>query len=192
MKENGLTLEKARSRRYPTRTIMDADYADDIALLANTSAQAESLLHTLERTAGGIDLDVNANKTEYMCFDQCGDIFTLNGGSLKRVNKFTYLGSSVSSTENHISTWLANARIAIDRQSVIWNSDMSDKIKHNFYQAAVVSILLYGCTTWKLTKRMEKNLDGNCTSILRAILNKSGKQHPIKQRLYSYQPTISN
>ena len=42
MKENALTLEKARSRRYPTETITDKDYADDIALLANTPTQAES------------------------------------------------------------------------------------------------------------------------------------------------------
>ena len=47
MKENGLTLEKARSRRYPAWTIMDADYADDIILLANTPIQAKSLLHIL-------------------------------------------------------------------------------------------------------------------------------------------------
>ena len=52
MKENGFALEKARSRRYPARTIMGADYADDIALLANTLTQAESLLRNLERATG--------------------------------------------------------------------------------------------------------------------------------------------
>ena len=36
MKEHGFTLAKARSRKYPARTITNADYADDIALLANT------------------------------------------------------------------------------------------------------------------------------------------------------------
>ena len=39
MKENGYTLAKARSRRYPAKTITDVVYADDIALLANTHAQ---------------------------------------------------------------------------------------------------------------------------------------------------------
>ena len=52
MKENGFILKKARSRRYPAQTITDADYADDIALLANTPVQAESLLHSLEKAAG--------------------------------------------------------------------------------------------------------------------------------------------
>ena len=44
MKENGFTLKKTRSRRYPIQTIMNADKADDIAFLANTPTQAESLL----------------------------------------------------------------------------------------------------------------------------------------------------
>ena len=64
-------------------------------------------------------------------------------------------------------------------------------MKRSFFQAAVVSILLYGWTTWTLTKRMEKNLDGNYTRMLRAILNKSWRQHPTKQQLYSHVPLIT-
>ena len=58
-----------RSRRYPTKTITDADYADDIAILANTHNQAETQLNSLEWTAAGTDLHINAYKTEYMCFN---------------------------------------------------------------------------------------------------------------------------
>ena len=53
-------------------------------------------------------------------------------------------------------------------------------------QAAVVLILLYGCTTWTLTKRLEKNLDGNYTRMLWAILNKSWRQHPTRHQLYGH------
>ena len=147
MKENAFKLTKERSTRYPTQTITDADYADDIALLANAATQAETLLHSLERAAAGIGLHINAHKTEYMCFNQTGDISTLNSSSLKLVDKFTLLGSSVSSTEKDINTRLAKAKTAIDRLSVIWKSDQTDKMKRSFFQAAVVSRLLYGCTT---------------------------------------------
>ena len=121
------------------------DEADDIALSINTPAQAESLPHSLEKAGGGTGLHVKADKTEYMCFkqNQKGGISRLKVGFLKLVDKFTYLGSSVSFTVNDISSRLAKAWIAINRLSVIWNSDLSDKIKHNFFQAAVVSILLY-------------------------------------------------
>ena len=99
IRENGFVLTKKRSRRYSAKTITDADYADEVALLANTSNQAETLLHSLEPATAGISLHVNAHKTEYMCYNQTGDISTLDGTSLKLVDKFTYLGSSVSSTE---------------------------------------------------------------------------------------------
>ena len=64
-------------------------------------------------------------------------------------------------------------------------------MKCSFFQAAVVSILLYGCTTWMLTKRLEKKLDGNYTRMLRAILNKSWRQHPKRHQLYGHQPPIT-
>ena len=154
--------------------------------MSNAPAQAETLLHSLERAAVGIGFHVNAHKTEYKRFNQTGDISTLNGSALKLVDKFTYLGSSVSSTETDIDTCLAKAWTANDRLLVIWKSDLTDKMKLSFFQAAVMSILLYGCTTWTLTKRMEKKLDGNCTKMLRAILNESWRQHPTKQQLYGH------
>ena len=69
IRENGFELTKRRSKRYPAKTITDADYADDLALLANTPNQAETLLHSLERAAADIGLHVNAHKTEYMCYN---------------------------------------------------------------------------------------------------------------------------
>ena len=93
--ENGFELIKKRSRRYTAKTITNAD---NIAIQANTPNQAETLLHSLERAAAGIGLHVNAHKTEYMCYNQT-DISTLDGTSLKLVDKFTYLRNSLSSTE---------------------------------------------------------------------------------------------
>ena len=99
MKDNGFRLAKARSRRYSAQTITDADYTDDIVILPNTPAQAETLLQSLERAAGGIGLHDKTYKTKYMCYNQRGDISTLKSGLLKLVDKFTNLGINVSSTE---------------------------------------------------------------------------------------------
>ena len=103
-----------------------------------------------------------------MCYNQTGDISTVDGTSLKLVDKFTYLGSSVSSIEKDIDMRLTKTWTAFNRLSIIWKSDLTNKMKRSFFQAAVVSILLYGCTTWTLTKRLEKKLDGNYTRMLRA------------------------
>ena len=64
-------------------------------------------------------------------------------------------------------------------------------MKRSFFQSAVALILLYGCTTWNLTKRLEKKLDGNYTRMLRAILNKSWRQHPTRHQLYGHLPPIT-
>ena len=67
-----------------------------------------------------------------MCFNQTGDISRRNGSSLKLVDKFTYLGNSVSSTKTDINTRLAKSWTAISRLSVIWKSDLTDKMKQFF------------------------------------------------------------
>ena len=95
-----------------------------------------------------------------MCFNQAGDISTLDG------------------------TWYQYNQIQCFAMELVG-------MKRSFFQAAVVSILLYGCTTWTLTKRLEKKLDGNYTRMLRAILNKSWRQHPTRHPLYGHLPPIS-
>ena len=64
-------------------------------------------------------------------------------------------------------------------------------MKRSFFQAVVVLILLYGCTIWTLTKRLEKKQDGNYTRILWSILNKSWQQHPTRHQLYGHLPPIT-
>ena len=134
-RKNGFTLAK---ERYPVQTITDANYVDNIALLPNTSALAESLQHSLEKAAGGVGLHVNADKTEHMCVNQRGDISTLNDCPLKLVHNLTYLGSNVTLTENYINTQLAKAWTANNSLPVTWKSDFSDKIIRIFSQALVV------------------------------------------------------
>ena len=116
-----------------------------------------------------------------MCFNQRGDISTWNGSSLKLVDKFTYLGCSVSSTETSRYGQLLIAYRSYGSQT------LTDKMKRSFFQAAVMSLLLYGCTTWMLTKHMEKKLDGNYTRMPQAILKKSWRQ-----QLYGHLPNYQS
>ena len=109
-----------------------------------------------------------------MCCNQIGDISTLDGTSLKLVDKFTYPGSSVSATEKDIDTGLTKTGTAIDELSIIWKSNLTDTAVWMHYLDA--------------NKRLEKKLDGNYTRLLRAILNKSCRQHPTRHYLYGHQP----
>ena len=127
----------------------------------------------------------------YICMCTYIDPINTSTHTNKQIGKFTYLGSNALSTEKDIDSLLTKVWTTIDKLSVILKSDLTDKMKCSFFQAAVVSILLYGCTTWTLTKRLEKKLDSNYTRMLRSILNKSWKQHTTKQQLYGHLPPIT-
>ena len=59
IKENCFTLKMTRSRLYPSETMIDTDYTDDLGLLTNTPARAESLLQRMEQAARGISFYVS-------------------------------------------------------------------------------------------------------------------------------------
>ena len=61
---------KEKKQSILAQTILDADYADYKALLANTPTYAQSLLHYLKKAAGGIVSFINTDKREYMYFYQ--------------------------------------------------------------------------------------------------------------------------
>ena len=77
-----------------------------------------------------------------MCFNQDGVISSLNGKLLKLVDKLIYLSSNISSTEIDVN--IDKSWTAIDRLLTMWVSDLSAKIKLEFFPAVAVSVLLYG------------------------------------------------
>lgn len=92
------TLENARSRRFPAIKFTNADYTDDLGLITNKIGDAEKLLHALEDAAAQTGVYISANKTEYVCYNQNGEIKIIKGKALNKVENFTYLGSNISST----------------------------------------------------------------------------------------------
>jgi len=188
----GFTLSKARSRRYPAVRITDAGYADDLAIFSDNCENAEKLLHLLEYAAEKIGLKVNAKKTEYICYHHQGNIKTSQNVALKSVEDFTYLGSNIASTDKDVEIRIAKAWSTLNKLDSIWKSNLPDELKRNFFRATTGSVLLYGSTTWTLTKKLEKKLDGIFTRMLRAVLNVSWREHPTKERLYGNIPKLSD
>ena len=88
---------------------------------------------------------------------------------------------------------IAKAWAALNKIDVFWKSDLSNDLKRSFFRATVKSIMMYGATTWTLTKSLYLNqkLDGTYTRMLRAVLNISWRQHPTKSQLYGPIPGIS-
>ena len=113
-----------------------------------------------------------------MSFNQNGAISILNNMPLKLVDQFIFLGRNISSTEIIVSICIGKAWTAVESLLTMWQSD---KIKQESFQAVVVSVLLYGCTT--LMKHLEKKLDGNNAMMLHAVWNNSLNQYHIHSQL---------
>ena len=134
----------------------------------------------MERAAAGLGLYVNAHKTEYMCYNQTGDISTLDGTPLKLVDKFTYLGSCIASTEKDIDTRLTQAWTAINRLLIIWKSDLADKMKRSFFDTAIWMHYMDSNKTAgeEARRQLHKNAASNLEQVLAATPHKTPTVRP--------------
>ena len=95
---SGFTISPARSRRVKAEKLTDADFADDITLLADSMNEAQAMLDSLETAALQVGLKMNDDKTKFMSvnipeeepqvmkassgedIEQVEDLFTLEPG----------------------------------------------------------------------------------------------------------------
>ena len=191
--ELGFTLHPRRSRRHPATILTDADFADDLALLADNSKDAEALLVLLEVAAEAVGLQVNYSKTNYMVFQEVNPrIKGKNGEELEAVNDFKYLGSWLASSSNDMGIRIAQAWSAHNKLDKIWRSTLTRGMKIRLFQSLVLSILLYGAETWTLTKTKQRKLDGVFTRMLRKTLGLTWEDMVPNKELYGDLPTLSS
>ena len=175
--ELGFTLAPRRSRRHPAKTIIDLDYADDLATLCDTIQDAQKSMYQLETVAAEVGLHINAKKTQCTNFNQlAGGILTaLNGNVIKEVEDYKYIGAWISSTKKDFSTRRARAWDIAHTRKPLWTSRMPRATKVGVLTAAVESVLMYGSESLTLTETLTKRLDGLYTRLLRCALNVSRK-----------------
>ena len=129
-----------------------------------------------------------------MCFNQAGDISTQEGTSLKLVDKFTYLGSSVSSTEKDIDTWLTTAWAAIDK---LWKSNLTYKIKQFLPDSVRVDTAVWmhhldaNKTAGEAGRQLHKNVASNIGQVLEATPYKATTIRPPASQHENY-PSWTN
>ncbi|XP_072032853.1 uncharacterized protein [Amphiura filiformis] len=143
----GLALKTSKSRRIGPQIISDLDFADDIALLADSLSDAEELLHLVETAALTVGLSMNAknklcNRARYWSYQGnglqygCIPIQTLDGSELEVVDDFKYLGAWISSSEKDFNIRKAQAWRACNSMNKIWKSSL-------LFTTTVESVLIY-------------------------------------------------
>ena len=194
LNDKGLEVEPRKSSRYPSKHVTDVDFADDLALMADSHSSAQALLSSLECAANSVGLYLNESKTEYVNINGNNPdpvIKSSSGKVLKCVEDFKYLGSFIMDSAKDFNTRKGMAWMACNRLDKIWRSELPNEIKIGIFRATVESVLLYGSETWTLSERLHKRLDGTYTKLLRRVQGISWKDHATLKTIYGTLPPIS-
>ena len=164
-----------------TDIIRDFLFADDCALNTSNEADMQCSIDRFSHSCTDFGLTISTKKTEVLHQPAPGREFVqpniqVNGESLKVVDRFTYLGSTLSQNttiDNEVNTRIARASAAFGRlQSTVWKRrGIGLQTKLNVYRAVVLPTLLYACETWTVYQRHAKKLNHFHTTCLRRLLN---------------------
>nr|VZI25328.1 unnamed protein product [Spirometra erinaceieuropaei] len=161
----------------PGHRLTDLDYADDIALLASSFGDLQSMVSRVNEVAKSVGLSINAGKTKVFssCIpDQEKAPLGIDGCQLEEVDSFKYLGARLlpngQSKDDIVSRIDAARWVFSSLRKCLWNRrDLSIATKIRVYRASVRSVLLYGCECWALRvtdKRKLEVFDHHCLRII--------------------------
>ncbi|KAI8510934.1 hypothetical protein Bbelb_118500 [Branchiostoma belcheri] len=158
-------------------SLADLEYADDTTLLADTPQRLRDALAVFDAEASKLGLSINWSKTELMHIGDGPDPapFSFNNITVNFVSTFNNLGSTVSRTGDLKPEIDRRRGLAAAAMQALWrplwkHRHISLGTKLRVYNAAVVSILLYGAETWPLSNTLAARLDGFDSRCLRRIL----------------------
>nr|VZI41748.1 unnamed protein product [Spirometra erinaceieuropaei] len=162
----------------PGLRLIDLYYADDIALLASSFGDLQSMLSRVNEVAKSDGLSISAGKTKV--FSSCipnqeKAPLEIDGCQLEEVDNFKYLGARLlpdGQSKDDIVPRINAARwVFSSLQKCLWiRRDFSIATKIRVYRTSVRSDLLYGCECWALCVEDERKLEVFDYHCLRTIL----------------------
>ena len=160
--------------------IRDFLFADDCALNSSTEADMQQSVDLFSAACSNFGLTISIKKTEVMHQPAPGSAFvepsiTVDGQRLNNVDRFTYLGSTLSQAvhiDDEINTRIAKASATFGRlRPIVWDRrgiKLTTKLK--VYAAVVLPSLLYACETWTVYSRHVKKLNRFHLKCLRKMM----------------------
>ena len=166
--------------KVSTDTINDFLFADDCALNAASEATMQHSVDKFSDACNNFGLTISKKKTEVMHQPAPGKPYTepsisIDGQQLNAVDRFTYLGSTLSRNvviDDEVNARLAKASAAFGRlHKNVWDRrGITEETKIKVYRAIVLPTLLYGCETWTVYQRHARKLNHYHTTCLRKLL----------------------
>ena len=159
------------------KRLKDLDYADDICLFARDIEEMKQMTQLVVEEASKVGLMINTRKTEIMkirCIVDSQHV-TIDGTDLKEVEKFTYLGCEIrkdGDVRNEVGIRIGKAGATFRTLNKVWDAhNISLTTKLKLFNSIVISVLLYGCESWKRLKEIENRVRRFESGCLRKILN---------------------
>ena len=154
----------------------DLEFADDLCLVSQRVEHMRKKLSQLEEKAGKVGLKISIKKTKEMRVRTPANTGPIRCGAntIERVDKFQYLGSIVTATggtEEDIETRMRKAQQVFALLKKVWRArTIALKTKLRIFNACVMSVLLYGCETWRSSKTLMARLQSFVNRKLRYII----------------------
>ena len=158
-----------------SKRLRDLDYADDICLLADNMNAMKIMTDLVVEEASKVGLKVNTRKTEVMKMRSSGtQRIKIDNTDINEVDKFTYLGCEISrdgNVRNEVNIRIGKAGAAFRMLNNVWNAhNISLSTKLKLFNSIVISVLIYGCESWKGLKEVENRVRRFESGCLRKIL----------------------
>jgi len=169
-------------------------YADDIAIVSRTKEELEKTFKELDRAAKKTGLYINQEKTKYMksekqkskTISQHKVKIKINNYNIEEVDKFSYLGTQISSTDNsqEIKARIqAGYRAYAANKKLLKNKSISKHTKLKIYNTLIKPIVTYALES--LRKQDEEQIRIFERKILRTIMG------PKKENENEYRPLMN-
>ena len=181
----GFITHKRQSSRFTEEKVGDLEYVDDIGLLENEVDNAQRQLDALAGVAKEVGLGINIDKTKVLTKNiEPKPEIKLDETVLEVVDDFQYLGAWVNDTMKDFKHRRAKAWTAFWKLKRIWDSNADIKLKIKFFNASVLSVLLYATETYVINAALQNQINAFQTQCLRIILNISKDEHVRNDYIY--------
>ena len=160
--------------------LRDFPFADDCTSNSHTECEMQTLIDRFSSACDNFGLTISTQKTKVTYQPAPNQPYadpsiSVKGQTLKAVNNFTYLGSTLSRNvviDDEVNRRLAKASASFGRlRKMVWGRrGISTKTIIKVYRAIVLTTLLYGCETWKVYSRHALKLNSFYLTCLRKVM----------------------
>jgi len=162
-------------------TLYILQFADDQVVLAGDKEDLEYMTHKLKETYEKSGLDMNLNRTKYLCFGETHNNLKLDKDSeIEYCQEYKYSGvifDTSRTDDKEIRSTVIQARKYIAcLNGILWSKDIRKKRKLNIYNALIKSSLLYSSKTWRLTENNKRRVEATEMGTLRRSSRVSRKE----------------